>query len=83
MNKNKINRARMIAKCGKYPLTFEYNLARVPTSVVINCSAKILAEVVDAINDAYDHGMETAFSIGTKTKPGNPPSFNSTGKHHG
>lgn len=58
MHKNKINRARMLAKCGAWPVTFEENLARVPDSVVINCPARILADVVDALYEQFQRGEE-------------------------
>lgn len=76
MNQIKINRAKMIAKCGPWHLTWEENLAKVPASVVTNCSARVLANVVDALYEQFQLGQEDAVRLLKLNKaldPGPPP----------
>lgn len=66
MNKCKINRAQMISKCGRWPLQWDQALAKVPASVIVNCNARTLAEVVDALYDQFQRGEESGIQIAVK-----------------
>lgn len=49
MTFTKIEKARLIAKCGKYPITFRTILDSLPINALERLSANDIADIVDLI----------------------------------
>lgn len=58
MSQYKIEQARSLSKIGSFPESFSLALKRVPISCINLLSAEALAELIDALNQAYHDGQK-------------------------